>query len=159
MNIFVESLILFNFLILVAVTMSKKLINKDQSQKNKTRPVSFILLALFLLSNCPVKKTINFWLFDNAGLENSALTKKVPTAANRFVLGSEICITSDQKVFTNTYSYSQSSTPLFSLAFFFLLPALSLKALLTKNLHHYFAEVTFFKGLTPIYLKNRRLLI
>ena len=140
--------------------MFKNLINKDRSQKNKTRPVSFILLALFLLSACPVKKTINLWLFDNAGVENSARTKRVPTAGNHFVLGSEVCNTSDQEVFTNADSYSQSSiTPLFFLSFFFLLPAFSLKALLVKNLHHYFPEVTFSKGLTPIYLKNRSLLI
>ena len=140
--------------------MFKYLINIDRSQKNKARPVSFILLALFLLSACPVKKTINLWLFDNAGVENSARTTKVPTAGNHFVSGAELCNASDQEGFTSVDSYSQTSTTsLFLLSFLFLLPAFSLRALLAKNPHQHFPKITFSKGLIPIYLKNRRLLI
>jgi len=139
--------------------MFKQLINIDQSQKKKTRPVSFILLALFLLSACPVKKTINLLLFENAGVENLALTKKVPTAGSHLISDAELCNASDREVFTKDSSSQSSNTPLFIFSFFFLLPAFSLKALLAKILHHHFSEVTFSKGLTPIYLKNRRLLI
>jgi hypothetical protein len=142
--------------------MIKHSINKDLRQKGKARPALFFLLALFILSACPVKKTINLWLFDNLGIENSALSnKKTPPSENHFVPDSEVCNISDQVVIANPDKLEQSPLSLLplSLAFFFLLPAFSLKALLTKGLYSYYSKLTLSKGLTPIYIRNRRLLI
>ncbi len=145
--------------------MYKHLINKETTRNEKAKPaLLFVLLALFLLSACPVKKSINLLLFDHAGIENTSQNHKKTVSANEdyFVAGSEICSISDQVITTAAdKQLSQSALPIFpiSLAFFFLLPAFSLKALLHKGLSSYFSKAAFSKALTPIYIRNRRLLI
>jgi len=145
--------------------MLKLIIQKETTRIEKARPgLLFALLGLFLLSACPVQKSINFLLVEYAGLENSGQTQRKSVSANEnyFNKGSETCSLSHQNIseiaVIELPHASLSSVPV-NLAFFLLLPAFTVKGHLSKGIPSYYSKVALTKILTPTYILNRRLLI
>ena len=123
----------------------------------------FLVLSIFLLSACPVKKSINLFLFNNAGVENTGLNyNKAGTLNGNYLSGFQVCSIADQLVLSGYHlKSSKFAFPSFPTGpdSFFPLPANSLEAGLAKGLRHYTSEAMFAKALIPIYIINRRLLI
>lgn len=144
--------------------------NRDRSYQESTglekakRSLLLFLLGLFLVTTCPIKKSINLMLFDNAGIENFGLNDQKTGSENgsRILTGSGACSILDRATPATADLHSPKiPLPLFpiSLAFLFLLPAGDLKALFRPGSANYFEKSAFPVPIAPIYIRNRRLLI
>jgi hypothetical protein len=144
--------------------MLKQSICKETLVKERAKQaLIFLLLSIFLLSACPLKRSINLFLFQNAGIENTGLNyNKTGTAKGNYVAASKICTGSGQPWLANyNLTSSKFTFPSFppSTGPFFLLPDISLKTHLAKGTSYNSSKALFALGGMHIYIINRRLLI
>lgn len=133
-------------------------INKASTQKQKAKPaLLFMLIAFFLLTTCPIKRSINLLFFDNTGIENFGLNdqKTVSENGKHLAADTELCSMPNQVI---DIQVTQTSCTIFPINLA-LLPTFSLPALLNKGPDSYLSKIFFYKASTPIYIRNRRLLI
>lgn len=126
----------------------------------------FMLLTLFLLSWCPVKKGIQVLLHGSYSIENSTpnFNKTVSTNEKVGVANPQICSTPVQSILDEVDLRStQSAQPILpsSLVLLYLLPALAfaLSAFYYKTPSSHFSKACFLQANTPLYIMNRLLLI
>lgn len=138
--------------------MNNHSINKASTQKQKAKPaLLFMLIALFLLTTCPIKRSIDFLFFDNTAIETFGLNDQKTVSENGKYLaaGAGLCSNAEQVI---NIQVSQTSSTIFPINLA-LSPAFSSVALLNKVPDPYFSKVFFYKASTPVYIRNRRLLI
>ena len=133
-------------------------INKASTQKQKAQPaLLFMLIALFLLTTCPIKKSINVLFFDQSGVETVGLNNGKTGFENgkQLAADSDLCSISDQ-VFDLPVTKKSCAIVTINLA---LLPTFSEPALLNKGPDRYLSKVFLYNTSTPVYIRIRRLLI
>lgn len=145
--------------------MEKKILKRGATEENQARRYFlFFLLTLFLLTTCPIKRSISQILFDNAGIEHFGLNdhKRNPENESLVFKGSPSC-SAFEMVNSAKVSFQSVKVPLpiflISLAFLLFLPASYLNALFGPAAAFYFKKSLFLAAPIPIYIRNRRLLI
>lgn len=134
--------------------MSNPPIKKIVKQKQKASPaLLFMLLALFLLTTCPVKRSINYFLV-STGVENDGSnTEKPASETGKYLMSSCNFAVQESEIQVTFSSREVLPTNLT------LLSGLSSPAGVINIQDIYLSEVFFHKTSTPVYLRNRRLLI
>ena len=125
--------------------------------------MALLLIALFLLTTCPIKESISLLLIGKTSIENFGLNdhKTISEDKTSLLAGDKVCSATEVSS-ANAEILSREASSTFistSLVFLFFLPAFSFKSLLFKGLPGYSSKTTFSSGLSPIYIRNRRLLI
>lgn len=147
--------------------MYKNSINKETTRKEKSKPaLLFLLLTLFLLSSCPVKKGIQALLHGSNSVENSTpnYNKTLSTNKTAVIANPQICSTSTQSILDGvdlrSTQSAQPALPLILVLLYFL-PALvfAFPDFYHRTLSSYFSKATFPQGNTLLYIRNRLLLI
>lgn len=134
--------------------MSNPLINKISKQKQKARPaLLFMLFALFLLTTCPVKRSINYFLV-YTGVENEGSNTEKPALETGKYLTSSCAFAVQESVIPVTTSTRELLPTNLTL-----LSGLSSHAGVINIPDIYLSEVLFHKTPSPVYLRNLRLLI
>lgn len=144
--------------------MNTLLTNKETKASPKAGPgLALLLIALFLLTTCPIKETLSLLLVGKTTIENFGLNdiKNVSENRSNRVAGNKVCSATEVNS-ENVETPSRLSSSTFmsaGLVILFLLPAFSFRSLLLKGLPKHYSTATFSSGLSPIYIRNRRLLI
>ena len=130
---------------------------KNPTHHFKAKPALLcLLLSFFLLTDCTVKKSIRALVDGNNSIENTN-----PNAKRQLVVSSQTCLTSAPSILDDVdLRITQLAKPVLPLIPILLshIPAFSF-----QNQYHtpslYFSKAAFLQAGTPLYLRNRILLI
>jgi hypothetical protein len=142
--------------------LTKKRLTRNEKPN---RALLFLLLTIFLLSSCPVKKGIQVLLHGNYSVENSILNPNKTVSLNKTaaIADFQICSASQSLLDEIDLRSIQSSQPVLPLNLLVVcfLSALSfaLLAFHQRIPSSYFSKTTFPQANTPLYIRNRLLLI
>lgn len=123
----------------------------------KAKPaLLFLLLSFFLLTDCTVKKSIQA-LVGNNSVENTN-----PNAKRQLVVSAQTCLTSAPSVLDEVdlriTEFAKPVLPLIPILLSYI-PAFSFQCQHYKTPSPYFSNAAFLQTGTPLYLRNRILLI
>ena len=116
-----------------------------------------LLLSFFLLTDCTVKKSIQALVDGNNSIENIN-----PNAKRQLVVSAQTCLTSAPSVLDEVdlriTEFAKPVLPLIPILLSYI-PAFSFQCQHYKTPSPYFSNAAFLQTGTPLYLRNRILLI
>ena len=131
---------------------------KNPTHHFKAKPALLcLLLSFFLLTDCTVKKSIRALVDGNNSIENTN-----PNAKRQLVVNSQTCLTSAPSILDEVdLRITQSAKPVLPVSQVLIshIPAFSFQDYNSKIPSFYFSKAAFLQAGTPLYLRNRILLI